>query len=263
MIKSITNISEIEIILQGVYKITNIINNKIYIGSTNQTFLKRLTQHYFELRKNNHKNDHLQYSWNKYGEDNFIFEIIEVTDKKETLEREQFWMDYYECYNKSIGFNINPKATGTPNLSKETIEKRRQTMLNNYKEGKIKPFFSKGFTPWNKGMKMSKKHNENLSNSAKKRICTKEGKKKRSDSLRKKSKIVLVYDKNNNFLGEWKNALELQEFSLTKENNLPIKGDSSKERKRKPYNYLSAFWIARVCNRKAECYKDLYFKWKD
>jgi Uri superfamily endonuclease len=56
MINSITQISEKDITLQGVYKITNIIDNKIYIGSTNQTFLKRLTQHYLELRKNNHKN---------------------------------------------------------------------------------------------------------------------------------------------------------------------------------------------------------------
>lgn len=263
MINSITQISEKDITLQGVYKITNIIDNKIYIGSTNQTFLKRLTQHYLELRKNNHKNDYLQYSWNKYGEISFIFEIIEITNKSETLEKEQYWMDYYKCYDKNIGFNINPKATGTPNLSKETIEKRRQTMLKNYKEGKIQPYFTKGFTPWNKGLKMSEEHNKKLSESAKKRICTEEGKKKRSQSFRKKSKPVLVYDKDNNFLGEWKNALELQEFSLTKENNLPIKGKYSKERKRKPYYYLSAFWIAKVCNGKAECYKGLYFKYKN
>ena len=54
----------------GIYKITNKINNKIYIGSS-YSISKRISEHKYQLRRNSHPNIHLQSSWNKYGEDNF------------------------------------------------------------------------------------------------------------------------------------------------------------------------------------------------
>lgn len=60
-----------------IYKITNLINNKFYIGSTQSSFKKRIGEHLSELNGGYHKNKHLQSSFNKYGKDNFIFEILE------------------------------------------------------------------------------------------------------------------------------------------------------------------------------------------
>ncbi|MGE7623056.1 GIY-YIG nuclease family protein [Viridibacillus sp. NPDC096237] len=65
----------------GVYKITNITNNKIYIGSTNN--LKRLNGVQFMLKMNNHTNKALQADWNSFGEASFEIETLEILKKKE------------------------------------------------------------------------------------------------------------------------------------------------------------------------------------
>ena len=63
--------------MSGIYKIINIINEKTYVGSTISKFNRRWNCHKCQLRNHNHGNKYLQNAWNKYGEDKFIFEIIE------------------------------------------------------------------------------------------------------------------------------------------------------------------------------------------
>lgn len=78
----------------GIYKITNIINGNFYIGSTATLgFDKRWKSHINLLRINKHKNPHLQYAWNKYGEKQFLFEIIEKCNKADCIIREQHFID--------------------------------------------------------------------------------------------------------------------------------------------------------------------------
>lgn len=78
----------------GIYKITNIINGKFYIGSTATLgFDKRWKSHINLLRTNKHQNAHLQNAWNKYGEKQFLFEIIEKCDKSDCIVREQYFID--------------------------------------------------------------------------------------------------------------------------------------------------------------------------
>lgn len=74
---------------QGVYVIKCLSSEKIYVGSTTMTFLKRYRHHLTQLQNNNHKNSHLQNSYNKYGSDNFEFDILEICDKTFCLEQEQ------------------------------------------------------------------------------------------------------------------------------------------------------------------------------
>lgn len=96
----------------GVYKITNKINNKIYIGSS-YSISKRISEHKYQLRRNSHPNIHLQSSWNKYGEENFIFSIVTYFENynREVLQNEeQKWIDYYDCTNREKGYNICPIA---------------------------------------------------------------------------------------------------------------------------------------------------------
>lgn len=61
----------------GIYKIINNINGKSYIGSS-RNICNRLRCHYYELRNNKHCNKRLQNSWNKYGEENFEFQLVET-----------------------------------------------------------------------------------------------------------------------------------------------------------------------------------------
>lgn len=103
--------------ISGIYKITNTINNKFYIGSSNN-IKKRWNRHKMDLRNNKHKNTLLQNSYNKYGVDVFLFEIIEIiSEYNMLLEREQYYLDKYKSYNKNIGFNINTKSSGGNNIS--------------------------------------------------------------------------------------------------------------------------------------------------
>lgn len=123
--------------LQGVYEIRNKINNKVYIGSTTVSFKKRFLHHEWKLLNNKHKNRHLQSAWNLYGKLNFEFNIIEITIPEKSLEREQFYLDTVLFANefiqgvskkfKKLGYNINPEATGTSSLNKETIVKRSKS----------------------------------------------------------------------------------------------------------------------------------------
>lgn len=67
-----------------IYKITNLINNKVYIGST-KSYNRRISYHKSDLNNNKHINNHLQAAWNKYGKDNFLFEIVEEVKNSEEL----------------------------------------------------------------------------------------------------------------------------------------------------------------------------------
>lgn len=97
-------------VISGVYIIKNVINGKVYIGSSNN-ISNRWHLHKKTLNEHKHHNCHLQNAWDKYGEENFNFDILEiVSDINKLIEREQLWMDKYEAYNVQKGYNINPTA---------------------------------------------------------------------------------------------------------------------------------------------------------
>lgn len=75
---------------KGIYRIINITNYNYYIGMTTSSFKKRCWEHRNELRKNKHGNRHLQYAFNKYGEDKFVFQIYSVYDLEIFDELEAF-----------------------------------------------------------------------------------------------------------------------------------------------------------------------------
>jgi len=95
----------------GIYKILNRTTGKFYIGSSSRSIEGRWIEHLSGLRRNSHYNPRLQRAWNKYGEEDFDFIVLEeVKDKKQVVVREQYYLDYYTCYNKKIGYNICPTA---------------------------------------------------------------------------------------------------------------------------------------------------------
>jgi len=94
---------------QGIYKIINIVNNKFYVGSA-VNLRKRKARHFSELRTGKHNNRHLLAAWNKYGEQAFVFVVVEeVEDRALLLEAENRWLK--EHVGKDYCYNIGTDAT--------------------------------------------------------------------------------------------------------------------------------------------------------
>jgi group I intron endonuclease len=142
----------------GIYKITNIVNNKIYIGSA-YNISNRFSVHVYTLNNNKHKNKHLQFAWNKYGKINFKFEIIELVHKEQLLLREQYWIDLYKPYQKNIGYNMAKKAGNTAGIKaseqtrrkqSEAAKKRPKRILSEQERLKISERYKGQIAPWSK-----------------------------------------------------------------------------------------------------------------
>lgn len=108
----------------GVYRITNIITGKVYIGSS-ERIEDRWKRHQSELRCNTHHSKHLQRSFNKYGELNFVYDILEECASEIILEREQYYKDFYQSYKRDYGYDMCQFAGNCKGRkqSKESIEK--------------------------------------------------------------------------------------------------------------------------------------------
>lgn len=165
------------IYLTGVYKIYNEKHeNVFYIGSTSISYNKyiyrngfynRWYTHLRSLIKNKHHSKYLQKVFNKYGSENFKFEIIEICEPEKCIEKEQYWIDFYKKSYKL--YNTNEKANSVLGY-KHT------------KESKLK--ISKS----HKGKKLTEEHIFNRTNAQKGR------KKKKYISPGKYKKIICIED---------------------------------------------------------------------
>ena len=103
----------------GIYKITNLLDNKTYVGQS-VDIEKRWSTHRAELNNNYHCNTYLQNAWNKYGEDNFDFSIIEECAASQLNQREIYWVSQYDSYEN--GYNLTPGGGNTESFSKAVIQ---------------------------------------------------------------------------------------------------------------------------------------------
>jgi len=109
-----------------IYKISNNINDKIYIGSSKK-FNVRLSQHKHHLIKGSHHSRILQNHVNKFGFSSLKFEIIEHCNFEDLIVREQFYIDLLEPY-----FNIRRIAESNYGT------KRTNEQKENIKNGRLK-----------------------------------------------------------------------------------------------------------------------------
>jgi group I intron endonuclease len=113
--------------ISGIYKITNLISNKLYVGCASN-IRTRINDHIYNLRKGTHSNIYLQKAWIKYGEKSFVFEIIEKCSVFDLHDKEHYWVNKFNCLDRLIGYNLKPTdPNGCSIHSEETKEKLRQT----------------------------------------------------------------------------------------------------------------------------------------
>jgi group I intron endonuclease len=89
----------------GIYKITNLIDKKIYIGSS-INLENREYRHFWMLKKGIHDNSHLQNSFNKYGIQSFEFDIIEECDESNLIDKENHYINFYLSNIQDYGYNM-------------------------------------------------------------------------------------------------------------------------------------------------------------
>lgn len=94
----------------GVYAITCLINEWVYVGIA-MTFKSRWMTHTASLRRGNHFNPDLQRDWNIYGEQAFLFEILEAVEPyyPTVFERERYWLNCVQSLKMS-SYNVSDAA---------------------------------------------------------------------------------------------------------------------------------------------------------
>ena len=139
----------------GIYGIRNIVNNKIYIGSSNN-IERRWKRHTTELNNKKHSNKYLEQAYHKYGSDNFDFIIIEICEENMLIEKEIFHIQQYKSLNTKFGYNLKlpqkhaslvSSTIYSQNISKrmkgikpsnfEEMQKNRWRTIEVYKNGNL------------------------------------------------------------------------------------------------------------------------------
>ena len=165
----------------GIYEIVCLVTNDRYIGSAID-IKRRWREHKSYLNRNLNFCPHLQKAWNKYGESNFIFSIIEEVDVDLLIEREQYYIDtekpkYNVCkiagntlgrkHTEETKKKISETCMGRPSVfrGRKHTEETRKKISEKRKGVKRKPCSEetkKKISDANKGRVFTEEHKEKL-----------------------------------------------------------------------------------------------------
>ena len=163
---------------KGIYKITCTANGKFYIGSS-VNLKRRRYWHFHKLATNNHNNKYLQSTYNKYGINTFIFEILEYVDNKTTqktlLKLEQKYLNELKPWQSENGFNMC-KFVGAPGGQiKYICSAETRKLMSEQRKGKPKSeSFKQILSTFYKGKSMKERTNNSNWTSPKKGKTMKE-----------------------------------------------------------------------------------------
>ena len=105
--------------VSGIYKIQSIATGRLYVGSAHCLYTRHHV-HLSQLKSATHCNKHLQRIYNKHGQSDLRFSVLEICEKGVLISREQHYMDTLKP-----GINIDPLAQSSAGR-KATMEQRRK-----------------------------------------------------------------------------------------------------------------------------------------
>lgn len=204
----------------GIYKIVHEPTGRCYVGQS-QDVERRMNDHLKSLENKKHPNEHLQNAWDKYGEEQFSFEIVEACNLDFLSEREQFWIDNLDSeFNKSRCVESFWRGM---RHSEKTLEKMSRVQKGNSHAS---------------GYRHTEEAKRKIAESARGRKHTEEAKRKISDSKKGKK----LSDKHRKTLSEAHKGNPKTLFALSKASSALRGVRWSQERK----DALSAKFKGRV-----------------
>lgn len=118
-----------------IYKITNKVNNKSYIGQTIRSVDKRVQEHFYraiyytsKYDKDDYKYIHLYLAIKKYGEASFTYEQIDTASNRDELnEKERYWIEYYDTIN--TGYNMMPGGNDKNPMNSDLVKAKHDFIM--------------------------------------------------------------------------------------------------------------------------------------
>lgn len=164
----------------GIYKITNKINNKSYIGQSNN-----INRRFIEHKCINHEtNKSLKLAFKKYGIENFNFEILEECSLQELNEKEKYYISKLKPeYNRTSGGDGSPNHNVSNNL-REKLRQKGKEQWNNLSEEQKNNILNNNLIGQKIGHKVSKETREKLRNANL-------GKKQSKETIEKRKKTFI------------------------------------------------------------------------
>lgn len=112
-----------------IYKITNTVNGKVYVGKTTLGVQKRWETHLKESKKNRSYRSSLYDAISKYGVDKFVIETLEICPNDALDDRERFWIKHFDSYIN--GYNLTVGGDGHNIISEQEVAR----VLSFWQEG--------------------------------------------------------------------------------------------------------------------------------
>lgn len=153
--------------LCGVYKITNNVNGKVYIGQS-INIKNRWKDHVYALNRGDSNCTLLQRAWNKYKQNSFSFEILELCLENELDNVEIKYINLYDAINN--GYNIEPGGNENKHLSGKTKQKISNAAKERLSDPAKNPMYDKHHTDETKAKISASKKGKLLSEETKKKL---------------------------------------------------------------------------------------------
>jgi group I intron endonuclease len=255
--------------MKGIYKITNLINAKVYVGQS-QNLNSRKKSHFYWLNRDRHHNDYLQKSYNKYGKENFIFEMIEETENLDN--RELYWINENGGLNSNFVYNLKTPLNNEfsdyvkVKLSKSMLGEKNPNYGNKWTEEQKKKSSKE-----RKGKTLQERIGEERAKLTKEKMSNSQKGRKHTEETIEKIKQANIGEKNPSYgkgyrqLGE-KNPM----FGKPNKNRKPIIKYTKYGEKIKEYNFLSQVSedgynpsnVMMCANKKAKTSYGFIWEWK-